>query len=314
MIKFYFVQQKDTGSRLDLTFLTIRPDITRSVTKKLIIKGIVDVNHKRVLPNYKLKFKDKIYYDEEKIVRFLKSPSGNTILKPQKMDLDVLYEDEYTLVINKDSGLNSHPAVKKDNESLLNGINYYLKVDSKFDHNVKPRLVHRLDRETSGVILVAKDLKANDFYSKLFETRNVKKVYVAIVHGDFLRTQEDPSEKVEIESIISSFKNEDGAYHNTSGRRGKHAKTVFYFDKYFNKFGKGKFSRVFAEPQTGRTHQIRVHLASLRHPILGDKLYGGQKYRRLMLHAYSLTIPLYSPDGKGPKKTFTAPLPEKFED
>ncbi len=314
MIKTHFVQQKEAGSRVDITFLTIRPDITRSVVKKLIIKGIITVNNKKVLPNYKLKFKDRIFFDESAIAKFLKSPSGNTILKPQKMNLDIIFEDEYTLVINKESGLNSHPAVKKDNQSLLNGINYYLNSETKFERNVKPRLVHRLDRETSGVILIAKDLKAHDFYSKLFETREVKKVYVAIVHGDFMRTQQDPNEFIEIESVISVNKNQDGAYYNASGRKGKHAKTIFYFDKYFNKFGKYKFSRIFAEPKTGRTHQIRVHISSIKHPILGDKLYGGQKYKRLMLHAYSLTLPLYSPDGKGIKKTFIARLPDKFEE
>ncbi len=314
MINIEKVLKSDVGVRLDLVLMTIRPDITRSTIKQIIISGLVTVSGKHVMPNYRLKLGEQIEIKDREIASFVRQGGTEEILKPIKMDLEIIYEDDYIIVIDKLAGINSHPVVKKDNISILNGVVYYIKNQNKFSQNVRPRLVHRLDKETSGILLISKDLKANDFYSKQFQNREAHKVYYAVVHGDFkLFLEKKGLEKLVINSYISNESNEQNQYTNTNSHKGKIAKTTVQFADHFNKFGKYKFSLVKVTPETGRTHQIRVHLSSKGFPLLGDKLYGGQKYKRLMLHAYSLKIPIYKLNTQSKEYyTFISELPKEF--
>lgn len=295
--------------RADIVFNQIEPSLTRSVVKQLFLNGIVTVNREKVLPNYKMKSEDEFNYKQDDIKEFISGASHGKYLQAINLDLEIVYEDENIILVNKPSGLDVHPVIKRDNRTLLNGLYYHLKHKSLYNPNVKLRLVHRLDKDTSGIVLVTKNLEAHEKYSKLFEDRNIEKIYYAVVHGDFseyLVKQRNPS--AYITSHIGRSHTEHKKFENVSARSGRLAKTAVFFEKHFNKFGKNKFSLVKVQPQTGRTHQIRVHLSSIKFPILGDQLYGGQKYKRMMLHAFSLSFKV-----NGKLKTFEAPLPKEFE-
>lgn len=298
------------NQRLDLFIMQFKPELSRSTIKNMIFEGIIKVNDEKVTPNYKIKEGDKVDYDDVKITKFLKHHKSN-IIKPFQISLKILFEDENTIVVDKPEGLNSHPANKKDTKSLLNGLYYHIKNQNEFDKEVRIRLIHRLDKETSGVILASKNQQSQEYYSSQFENRTVKKEYYAIVHGDFERTlAKADKNSLNIKTYIGPERGDTKKFKNTSESKGKIAKTEVFFEKHFNKFGKRKFSLVRVAPETGRQHQIRVHLASRRHPILGDTLYGGQKYKRLMLHAHSLDFTLTT----GKRVKITSELPEKFID
>lgn len=298
------------NQRLDLFIMQFKTELSRSTIKNMIFEGIIKVNDEKVTPNYKIKEGDKVDYDDVKITKFLKHHKSNTI-KPFQMPVKVLFEDGSTIVVDKPEGLNSHPANRKDTKSLLNGIYYYIQNQQEFDKDVRIRLIHRLDKETSGVILASKNQQSQEYYSSQFENRTVKKEYFAIVHGDFERTLSKTGKaSLNIKTYIGPERGDIKKFKNTSESKGKIAKTEVFFEKHFNKFGKRKFSLVRVAPETGRQHQIRVHLASRRHPILGDTLYGGQKYKRLMLHAHSLDFTLLN----GKRIKTTSELPEKFID
>lgn len=292
--------------RLDIFVNKKFPNLTRTTAKKLVMSGIVKVNGEKSFPSYKVNGTEKIEINEDDAKSFVRGSAELNRVRGKKMDLDVIYEDENIILVNKPSGINSHPVLKHDKDSLLNGIFYYVQNESTFPKDVKLRLVHRLDKDTSGVILATKNLESHDLYSGLFEKRKIKKEYYAIVHGDF-EERLDGKKYESFQTYIGESKDGGKKMINTSSKKGKLAKTKFYFKSHFNKFGKKKFSLLLAVPETGRTHQIRLHLSTMKHPILGDVLYGGQKYKRVMLHAFSLTIPV-----NGKDRTFEVKLPEKF--
>ncbi len=293
--------------RLDLHLLNSFPTLSRTIIKNIVIAGLVTVNGEKVMPNYKVLAKDKIEYSQQKIDQFLKQ-GNNEKIKPYKTKVEIIYEDNDLIIANKPEDLNSHPVLKNDNKSLLNALYFHLQ---KNNDNSRIRLVNRLDKETSGIVLATKNLAAHDYYSSLFESRNITKEYLSIVHGDFetylnFRGQD----YIAYTSYLTKDPSEKKKFINTKVNKGKLAKSKIYFVKYFNKFGKKKFSLLKIIPETGRTHQIRVHLSSLGFPILGDRLYGGQKYKRLMLHSYAIKLKL-----RGQKKIriFESEIPNKFE-
>ncbi len=304
-MKTLTVPENSYGSRVDLFIMQNYPLLTRATSKKLIMEGIIQVNNEQVRPNYRLQEEDEVQIDEPKISKFLKE-SGNNTLQPTNLNLEILFEDENTLVINKPSGINSHPVVRNEHNSILNGLMHYSVNVSK--ENFKPRLVHRLDRDTSGVMLAAKTLDAQYFYSQQFKDREVHKDYMCIVHGNFAEYQKDKP-FVSRSTNISTKKSVTNTYYETKSPDGRFSKTDFKFDRFFNKFGKHDFSLVKATPHTGRTHQIRVHISALGFPILGDLAYGGQKYKRMMLHAHSLKFKIYKTNEV---KKIVAKLPEEF--
>ena len=280
--------------RVDLQVMEVFPELTRTSIKKLIIEGIIKVNNEQKMPNYKPHEGDKLTYDKVKIGKYLKS-EGSLKLTETKMDLEVLFEDEHTLIIFKPIGIHVHPVTKTDTKSLLNGVYYYMSHNSNFDSSVRLRLVNRIDKETSGIVLISKSLEAHDFYSKQFEDHTIIKEYLAIVQGDFFRFLENTDDDIlEITDYISSRSDDNNKYYSTTPENGRLAQSKIQFLDYFNEFGDKKFSKVLVSIKTGRTHQIRVHLSELGFPILGDGLYDGHKYNRLMLHAYRLILDIYN--------------------
>lgn len=296
--------------RIDLQMMEVFPGLTRSSIKKLIIDGVIKVNGEQKMPNYRPKNGDTMTYEKSEIDTYLNS-AGSLKLDETKMELQILFEDENTLIIFKPIGLHVHPVTKTDTKSLLNGVYYFMSHESKFDPNVRLRLVNRIDRETSGIVLISKNLEAHDFYSKQFEEHTVTKEYLAVVQGDFFKFLENTSDDIlEITNYISNNSDEENRYYSTSTNNGRLAQSKIQFLDYFHEFGQYKFSKVLVTIKTGRTHQIRVHLSELGFPLLGDPLYEGHKYNRLMLHAYRLVLDIY----KGEKDfEVIAEEPEEFK-
>ncbi len=311
MAKVFNVEEKDAGKRVDLFMLEKDLTMTRTSSKKLIMEGLIKVDGVQVKPNYRLKPNEKVEYMASESKKFIDS-GELTEISATKMPIDVIYEDENIIIVNKPAGLVVHPVYNHKDDTLLNGLTYYFQQKKE---EVKVRPVHRLDKETSGVILFTKNKDVNEFYSKLFEGHNLEKTYYAVVKGDFadFMQRKNRPDVFEYVTYISKEKTVDRAYFNTSKELGVIAKTKFFFANYFKHAHDDRvYSLVKVMPLTGRTHQIRVHLSSLGFPILGDLLYSRNPYKRMMLHAYSLKIPVRSTSGVE-ERVFVAKLPKEFK-
>ncbi|MDR1287245.1 MAG: RluA family pseudouridine synthase [Treponema sp.] len=220
-------------------------------------------------------------------------------LVPEDIPLDVLYEDERVIVINKPQGLVVHPGAGNSRGTFANALLY--RCGGGASSSLRPGIVHRLDKDTSGVMIAAKDEGALRFLAEQFRKRQVRKTYAAIVRGN---PKEDRGR-------IASFIRRDGRNRKlfaVSEEGGKPAVTLYRVARRWN-----GYALVLLRPRTGRTHQLRVHMRWLGNPVAGDPLYGGKEERfpdaGLMLHARSLRLIL--PD-RLEAQTFTAPVPRRF--
>jgi len=307
MSKNFKVEENDYGKRVDLFVLEKDLTLTRTSTKKLIMEGLVKVNNEAIRPNYRVRENDEVQIESDKISEFL-DDTDSTSLVPTQMNLDIIHEDKDLIVINKPAGLVVHPVYTHKDDTLLNGLTYYF---IKKNLEVKVRPVHRLDKETSGVILFSKNKESNEIYSKIFEEHTAEKIYYAVVEGDFrtFMIKKNRPDFFEYFTYISKEKNGDRIHFNTSKEKGLPSRTKIYFENYWRGGHAVKvYSLLKLQPLTGRTHQLRVHLSSLGFPILGDLLYSNHRYKRMMLHAYSLKLPLKTGD-----REFIAELPDVFE-
>ncbi|MDP6570400.1 MAG: RluA family pseudouridine synthase [Candidatus Marinimicrobia bacterium] len=291
--------------RLD-QFLTQKlPEFSRSKIQHYIKLGQVTINGEVSKPSCMLQGNERVECKFEPVKREID-------IIPEKMDLSILYEDDHLIVLNKPSGLVVHPGSGNYSGTLLNGLKYHFKLLSRGDSQ-RPGIVHRLDKETSGVILIAKTDKAHDHLSSQFSERTVRKEYIALAWGN-----------IDIEGIIR------GEISRHPGNRqifkvvdsgGRDALTHYALLENL-----APLSLVKLFPKTGRTHQLRVHLKSIGHPIFGDSAYGGGmklaksfhvKYtqilnrmgkiiNRVALHAQLLEV--IHPETKE-KIQFEAPLP-----
>lgn len=198
-----------------------------------------------------------------------------TAMMPQKMPLEIIFEDNYILVINKPSGLLVHPTHREKNGTLLNGLNYYLNNES-LSKTIRPGLVHRLDKQTSGLIVITKTQKALRNLTRHFKQKLVEKRYYALVEGVI----KDDAGK--IDAPIGRFT--DKKFWGIK-EDGKNAETRFWVKERFS-----DKTLLELEPVTGRTNQLRIHAAHIGHPILGDTRYGGGEFSRLCLMAYKLAF------------------------
>jgi 23S rRNA pseudouridine1911/1915/1917 synthase len=251
----YTVKPVDAGLRLDEFVQKQENSLPIAAVRRAIEEGSVLVNGTSRTAGWRLRSGDKVSVElEEHLHRALES---------EPIDLEVLYEDDYIIAINKPPSMLSHPSTRERKGTLINALLYYLKERGKLGGaNPWPALVHRLDRDTSGVILAAKQDRALQKLAIQFNERRVKKVYQAIIFGT-------PSPE---EGIIDA----PIGHHPVLWPRwrimekdGKQAKTFYRVKEKFN-----GFSLVELEPQTGRTHQLRIHLAHIGHPIAGDHTYG----------------------------------------
>ncbi len=287
------------GDRIDRLLPQLFPDYSRSFFKKCIAAERVLINGKPCVQSTKTRAGDTVTVDFP--------PEEDETARPEDIPLDVLYEDDAILVINKPAGLVVHPANGNATGTLVQALLFREQdtFSEMMDETQRPGIVHRLDKDTSGTLIVAKDTAAQTTLKAAFMNHQTQKTYLAIVQG----VMNTPQGKVE-KDIGRHPVNRIKRAVVTEG--GKRAIT------HYRLLGTGGgCSLLEVHILTGRTHQIRVHLASLHHPVLGDALYGGHSFNgpcavpRQMLHAWTLTLP--HPVTRA-SMTFTAPIPQDFRD
>jgi 23S rRNA pseudouridine1911/1915/1917 synthase len=292
------VPEASSGSRLDKFLSEQLPERSRAYVQRLIDKGLVTLNRQRVKAHHSVKSGD--------IVEAILAPPEEPTLEAQDIPLDILYEDDYLIVVNKPAGLVVHPAVGNPSHTLVNALLAHCRKLSTGGHPLRPGIVHRLDKDTSGCVVAAKDDVTHDRLAKQFQTRKVHKEYRAIVLGT-------PSEETGVIETHIARSRQDRKKMVATAAEGREAFTryrvleTFYHASYLS-----------IEPLTGRTHQIRVHLSHIGNPVAGDQQYArgkslrhlGIAFPRQMLHAYKLHLnhPVSSERVK-----FIAPLPDDFQ-
>ena len=286
--------QAGTGKqRLDAWLATALPELSRARWQDLIRQGSVQVNGTVRKPNHTLHDGD--------VVAYTVPEAAPVQTVAQDLPLDILYEDADFLVINKQPGLVVHPAPGHEDGTLVNALLHHCTDLRGIGGELRPGIVHRLDRDTSGVLVVAKHEQAMQNLAAQFKDRVVKKEYIALVWGK-------PEPRTG--RIVTLIGRNPGNRKKMSARvrHGREAVSIYEVDRQFED---GALVRVKIE--TGRTHQIRVHLAHIGHPVMGDQLYGRARptrralaLDRQMLHARQLTLRHPS---TGKVMTFAAPVP-----
>lgn len=293
------IKPEDKNKRLD-KYLTTELKISRSKIQKLIKLGKITLNGEKVTPHFFLRANDKININAKDI----KIENKSKEIKPnKKVKYKIVFEDKNILVIDKPSGLLVHPTDKIEKDTLVNGlIAYYPKLKKVGEDSQRPGIVHRLDKDVSGLMLVCKTQKAFEYFKKQFQERKVKKIYTALVHN--------PMERVEGIINLPLERSEKGKMLvKTKDQGGKEAITKYAVIKQFQ-----NFSLLEVQIETGRTHQIRTHFNFLNHPIVGDKLYQQKKVKanieldRPFLH--SIKLGFKNIDGK--YLEFESKLPTKL--
>ncbi len=272
----------DTGARLDVTITKHADAVSRAFVGKLFDQNKVTVNGQKERPSYKIRENDTIEVDFD---------FEQAQIIPD-IDLPVLYEDDDCIVINKPAGVLTHSKGAFNPEAT---VATFIAPKLRDQTGDRGGIVHRLDRATSGVIICAKTPEALSFLQKQFSLRKVKKSYQAIVTGTV-----DPAEAVIDIPIGRNPKDPKSFYPTVHGKTATTTYKVIATD--------GVHTHLALYPYTGRTHQLRVHLQHIKHPIVGDILYGGEPADRMYLHATSLEITLPSSE----RKVFESPLPDNF--
>lgn len=265
------VEEKDKGKRLDAFLNEFFEDATRSYIQKLIDNENVAIDNKsKTKSGNKLKGKERI---------IVKIPEDEVLeVLPENIPIDIVYEDKDMVIINKDPGVIVHPAQGYYTGTLVNAVLYHIKDLSTINGVIRPGIVHRLDKDTSGLIVIAKNDIAHVKLTDMFKDKTIEKRYVCICKGN--------------------FKNIGGRIETLIGRDSKDRKKMavvtengkIAITNYEVLDSVQGFSLVDVGIETGRTHQIRVHMKSLNHPILGDEVYGSSSdlIKRQMLHSYYL--------------------------
>lgn len=244
--------------RIDLFLTNSIENATRNKIQKLIEANLVFVNKKIVKQNYKIQPLDIIE------VTIPISPRPEKAL-PEPIPLNIIYEDEYLLIVNKPAGMVSHPAFGNYTGTLVNALLYHTNKLSTINTQVRPGIVHRLDKDTSGLLVVAKDDYTHSKLAKQFSTHSIEREYWSVVWGKF------KNKKGEINKNIVRSKSDRKKF-TVSDDEGKSAITFYEVLEEF------EFTTLLKlKLKTGRTHQIRVHLSSIGHPVFGDETYGGRK-------------------------------------
>jgi len=282
----------DEKKRLDV-FISEKANISRSNAKNIIEKNDVLVNDiKRTKSGFDLKIGD--------VVEFIIPKPEILEVKAENIPLDILYQDEYFAVINKPKGMVVHQASSyKKNDTLVNALLYNLDSLSGINGVIRPGIVHRLDKDTSGLLVVAKNDEAHKSLAKQIELKTAKRIYYGLCDGNF-KEDEGTIDK----PIARSKKDRKKMAIDENGR---HAVTHYRVLERF-----GAYTLVRFELETGRTHQIRVHAASIHHPIVGDDVYGGsiKIYNNgQLLHAKELTL---KHPHTGEEMKFESDIPDYF--
>ncbi len=279
--------------RLDV-FLAENTTFSRSYIKTLNEQWHISVNGKQVKAGYILKPNDVVEYD---------------VLEPEKISaeaenipLNIIYEDDDLLVINKQVGLVVHPCNTTKSHTLVNALMYHIKNLSTINGVLRPGIVHRLDKDTGGLMIVAKNDNAHKILSAQLKDKTLNREYKALIKG---RIKQD----FVVEGYLGRNPKNREQMALVGEQNGKYSKTIFTIDKVFD-----HYTLLNCKLTTGRTHQIRTHLKSINHPIVGDVLYGGQdktiKTNGQLLFAYKIS---FVHPTSNQNMTFEVPLPDYFE-
>lgn len=287
------VSPQEIGQRIDKLLSDRFPDFSRSYFQYLLASDLVLLNgqpvKKRVIPN-----------EGDEIEIFFEL-SEELSVEPEPMAFQILFEDEHFIAINKPSGLVVHPAPGHRSGTFVNGLLAHCKNLSTCDDPLRPGIIHRLDKETSGVLLAAKTREAHQLAAELFASRQIEKFYLAICCG------RPPNGIVDAPIGRHPVHRKEMAVIETGKEAISHIQVVAFT---------AQTSLVLVRPKTGRTHQIRVHLKHLGHPVLGDSVYGNRGMNtslapsRLLLHAYKLSF--IHPFTKQPTQLL-APIPPDLQ-
>lgn len=276
------VAEELKGKRTDKLLAEQLPRFPRAALAKLFDQELVWLNDKLTKPGVKVREGDR-----------LKADLSPLDIKIPDINLPVIYEDDNVLVVDKPTGVISHARGKFfDEPSVASFVRQ--KTGQKGERS---GIVHRLDRATSGVMITAKNQETLSMLQKQFSQRKTKKTYMAVIKGEM------PTPEGVIDMPIGRNPKVPATFHVTES--GKNALTHYKTIK-----SNGVYTLLELSPETGRTHQLRVHLTELKHPIVGDVLYHGEESDRLLLHAASLEITIPG----GDRAIFTAPLPKEFEE
>ncbi len=295
MTKF-FIEEKDSGQRIDQYLSRRMEDVSRSQIQKMIQENLIKVSDKPVKPNYRLISGDSIQVE-------FREPEVLDIC-PENIPLDILYEDSDLLILNKPKQMVVHPAPGHPSGTLVNALMYHCGAElSGINGVIRPGIVHRIDMDTTGSLIVCKSDLAHQKIAEQLKEHSITRVYEAIVHG--------------------SLKNDTGTINAPIGRdskdrkkmsvRSRNGRPAVTHYKVLERFG--QFTYIQCRLETGRTHQIRVHMASIGHPILGDGVYGPRKCPFPGLQGQTLharTIGIIHPR-TGEYLEVEAPLPSYFE-
>ena len=286
------IDTNDIDTRID-KYLTDNTDYTRSKIQKMIENGNILVNNKQTKDSYKLKENDRITIEEY---------NEEIDIEPENIPLDIYYEDEDLIVVNKPSGMVVHPAPGNYSKTLVNALMYHTNNLSTINTSIRPGIVHRIDADTSGLLLVAKNDKTHNALAEAIQKKEVVREYIALVEGVIME------DTATIDAPIGRDKNNRKKMAVTSENSKDAITHIRVLDRYKDS------TLIRCKLETGRTHQIRVHLNYIGHPVVNDPVYG---YKKLidkdfgqMLHAEK--IGFVHPTTKEYME-FTAPLPDRFK-
>lgn len=274
-LKKTFTSTNNAPERIDSYVSSEFEDFSRSQVQTFVKNGLLTVNSQRVKPSYKLNDGDviEILYEDEEEIKII----------PENIPLDIKWEDENMLVVNKPKNMLTHPTAKELTGTLVNALLFKYGYGGLSDINgsMRPGILHRLDRNTSGLLMIAKNNFAHENLAEQIRTKTARRNYLAVVSGVF------ENKSGTISSNIARHKTKPEKY--TVADDGKPSVTHYKVLEQFD-----KFAFVELELETGRTHQIRVHLSSVGHAIVNDSLYGGQKIKvkttEQVLQAYKLSF------------------------
>lgn len=292
--KIYIVDDKIAGLRLDKVLFVLDDKNSRVYYSSLIKNGDVTVNGKVVSPSYKVALNDEIK-------AFYRAKESNMDLNPYEIDLNIVYEDDDILVINKPQGLVVHPGEGHHNDTLVNALIYHGKELSSVNGLTRIGIVHRIDKDTSGLLLICKNDETHNAIAEQLKDHSMHREYIALVDGNI---------RVDSGKIIGSIgRDKDNRLKMTiDNQNGKEAVTHFEVIERFK-----NYTLIKCKLETGRTHQIRVHMSHIKHPVVGDELYGGSTdiySNGQLLHAYKLTF--FHPTLKK-EMTLECDLPDYFK-
>jgi len=292
----WVVDEESLGQRLDLVVAQRLCDsLSRTAVKRLIDEGAVTVDGEHARAGH------KVHTGECICVRTDPTPLKDEAILPEEIPFDIVYEDEWLLVLNKPAGMLVHPVHGQNSGTLVNALLHHCDHLSTVNASDRPGIVHRLDRETSGIMLAVKDNAVHDDLAGQFKRHRIRKTYVAIVQGNVELDEGEITAPLVRHSVHF-----DKRAVARSDEEGRQARTVY---KVLKRLG-SRATVVLLKPRTGRTHQLRVHMKHLGHAILGDEKYGNPRlFSRLALHAVSIRF--YHPR-LSKFMEFSVPLPEEF--